>query len=63
MVQDVVSFKSGGVAFIMAIFFGLFFFDGVGHMFIGKVKRGSDGGTMIFGWLSILQPFFTLLFY
>ena len=38
MVQAVVSFKSGGVDFILAFSFGLFFFNGVGHMFIGKLR-------------------------
>jgi hypothetical protein len=38
MVQAAVSFKSGGVGFILTFSFGLFFFDGVDHMFIGKVR-------------------------
>ncbi|MBA3749391.1 MAG: hypothetical protein H0X03_00555 [Nitrosopumilus sp.] len=49
MVQAVISFKNGGVAFILAFFLGLFFFNGVGHMYIGKVRRGA--GIMILGWI------------
>jgi len=49
MVQAVISFKNGGVAFILAFFLGLFFFNGVGHMYIGKVRRGV--GIMILGWI------------
>ncbi len=48
MVQAFVSFKSGGVVFILAFFFGLFFFNGVGHMYIGKVRRGVR--ILILGW-------------
>ncbi len=49
MVQAVIPFKNGGVAFILAFFFGLFLFNGVGHMYIGKVRRGV--GVMLLGWL------------
>jgi hypothetical protein len=59
MVQAVVSFKSGGVAFILAFFFGLVFFNGVGHMFIGKVRRGV--GIMILGWFINSLAFVFLL--
>jgi TM2 domain-containing membrane protein YozV len=59
MVQAVVSFKSGGVAFILAFFFGLVFFNGVGHMFIGKVRRGV--GLMILGWFINSLAFVFLL--
>ena len=59
MVQAVVSFKSGGVAFILAFFFGLVFFNGVGHMFIGKVRRGI--GIMILGWFINSLAFVFLL--
>ena len=48
MVQAVVPFKNGGVAFILAFFFGMFLFNGVGHMYIGKVRRGV--GIMLLGW-------------
>lgn len=48
MVQAVIPFKNGGVAFILAFFFGLFLFNGVGHMYIGKVRRGV--GIMLLGW-------------
>ena len=48
MVQAVIPFKNGGVAFILAFFFGLFLFNGVGHMYIGKVRR--DVGIMLLGW-------------
>ncbi len=58
MVQAVVSFKSGGVAFILAFFAGLFFFNGVGHMYIGKVRRGI--GILILGWI-IYSILFILL--
>ncbi len=71
MVQAVVSFKSGGIACIPAIFFGLFFINGVGHMYIGKVRRGI--GILILGWfiyailfvflLSSFIPVFLQLYY
>jgi TM2 domain-containing membrane protein YozV len=48
VVQAVIPFKNGGVAFILAFFFGLFLFNGVGHMYIGKVRRGV--GIMLLGW-------------
>jgi TM2 domain-containing membrane protein YozV len=47
MVQAVVSFKRRGVAFILAFFIGLLSFNGVGHMYIGKVRRGV--GIFILG--------------
>ena len=59
MVQAFVSFKSGGVAFILAFFFGLLFFNGVGHMYIGKVRRGV--GILILGWF-IYAILFVFLF-
>ncbi|MER5175382.1 MAG: hypothetical protein ABJB76_07725 [Candidatus Nitrosocosmicus sp.] len=59
MVQAFVSFKSGGVAFILAFFFGLFFFNGVGHMYIGKVRRGV--GILILGWFIYAILFVFLL--
>lgn len=49
MVQAVIPFKSGGIAFILAFFFGLFLFNGIGHMYIGKVRRGV--GFLLLGWL------------
>jgi TM2 domain-containing membrane protein YozV len=58
MVQAVVPFKSGGVAFILAFFFGLFLFNGIGHMYIGKVRRGI--GILILGWI-IYAILFALL--
>ena len=48
MIQAVIPFKNGGVAFILAFFFGLFLFNDVGHMYIGKVRRGA--GIMLLGW-------------
>jgi hypothetical protein len=62
MVQDVVSFKIGGVAFILAFFLAYFFFDGVDHMFIGKAKRGGGVGIMIFGWFINSVAFVFLLY-
>ncbi len=59
MVQVFVSFKSGGVAFILAFFFGLFLFNGVGHMYIGKVRRGI--GVLILGWFVYSTLFILLL--
>ncbi len=59
MVQAFISFKSGGVAFILALFFGLFFFNGVGHMYIGKVRRGV--GILIIGWFMYAILFVFLL--
>lgn len=49
MVQAVATFKNGGVAFILGFFFGLFLFSGIGHMYIGKVRRGV--GILLLGWL------------
>lgn len=49
MVQAVATFKNGGVAFILGFFFGLFLFNGIGHMYIGKVRRGV--GILLLGWL------------
>lgn len=48
MVQAVATFKNGGVAFILGFFFGLFLFNGIGHMYIGKVRRGV--GILLLGW-------------
>jgi TM2 domain-containing membrane protein YozV len=59
MVQAVISFKNGGVAFILAFFLGLFFFNGVGHMYIGKVRRGV--GIMILGWIIYSMLFIFLV--
>ena len=49
VIQAVVPFKSGGIAFILAFFFGLFLFNGIGHMYIGKVRRGV--GFLLLGRL------------
>ena len=59
MVQAVVTFKSGGTAFILAFFFGLVLFNGIGHMYIGKVRRGF--GVMILGWVIYSTMFILLL--
>jgi TM2 domain-containing membrane protein YozV len=49
VVQAVVPFKSGGIAFILAFFIGLVLFNGIGHMYIGKVRRGI--GFLLLGCL------------
>ncbi|MDQ4073231.1 MAG: TM2 domain-containing protein [Thermoproteota archaeon] len=59
MVQVVAPFKSGGIAFILAFFFGMFLFNGIGHMYIGKVRRGI--GILVLGWVIYLLLFVFLL--
>ncbi len=59
MVQTVAPFKNGGVAFILAFFFGMFLFNGIGHMYIGKVRRGI--GILILGWIIYALLFVFLL--
>ena len=56
MVQAVVSFKSGGVAFILAFFFGLFHFNGVGHMYHWKSKKRDR--SQILGWFIYSTSFY-----
>ena len=60
MVQAVIPFKNGGVAFILSFFFGLFLFNGVGHMYIGKVRRGV--GIMLLGWFIYSIVLFFMIF-
>jgi len=60
MVQAVIPFKNGGAAFILAFFFGMFLFNGVGHMYIGKVRRGV--GIMLLGWFIYSVILFFMIF-
>lgn len=60
MVQAIIPFKNGGAAFIIAFFFGMFLFNGVGHMYIGKVRRGV--GIMLLGWFIYSMILFFMIF-
>ena len=45
-----IPFKNNGLVFLIAIIAGIFGFNGIGHIYIGKILRGE---LIIFlGWIS-----------
>jgi hypothetical protein len=49
------SYKSEGTSLVLSLFFGLFGFMGIGHRYVGNVRRSI--AILYLGWAMMIAPF------